>query len=111
MLDMSKKAYRQTLPETLCEIALIDGRAAAAVGSVSLSYWLRLVRDGVAPGPALRRHKCTRWRVTDVRDFWLKLSIEIRPAQNKKAPAKAKTSSPQVRWTVLKTTSSKQKTL
>lgn len=59
------------VPAALTDAALIDAKAAAATGSVSLSWWLREVRAGNAPKPAFRSPRCTRWRLSDVRKFWL----------------------------------------
>lgn len=59
------------VPAALADAALIDAKAAAATGSVSLSWWLREVRAGKAPQPAFRSPRCTRWRLSEVRSFWL----------------------------------------
>lgn len=54
------------------DVALIDGRASAAVGDVSISWWLEEVRCGRAPAPAVRRPRYTRWKAMDVAAFWRK---------------------------------------
>ncbi len=54
----------------LAEVSLIDATACAAVGSMSISWWHEEVRAGRAPQPAIRKTRCTRWRVSEVRDFW-----------------------------------------
>ena len=55
---------------TLADVALIDAERAAATGAMSVSWWNAEVAAGRAPQPAVRRPRCTRWRVADVRDFW-----------------------------------------
>ena len=61
---------RRAIPDALADVALIDGRAAGATGGMSLSWWQAEVAAGRAPAPAVRRSRCTRWRVADVREFW-----------------------------------------
>lgn len=60
----------QPLPADLAAVALIDARSAAAVGSMSVSWWLQKVADNEAPQPAVRAPRCTRWTLTSVRAFW-----------------------------------------
>ncbi len=55
---------------SLAEVSLIDATACADVGSMSVSWWHEEVRCGRAPQPVIRKPRCTRWRVSDVRDFW-----------------------------------------
>ena len=57
-------------PSALAEVSLIDAAACAGVGSMSISWWHEEVRAGRAPQPVIRKPRCTRWRVPDVRDFW-----------------------------------------
>lgn len=57
-------------PNPLAEVSLIDAAACASVGSMSISWWHEEVRAGRAPQPAIRKTRCTRWRVSEVRDFW-----------------------------------------
>ena len=64
----------QQLPPELAEVALVDGHISAAAGGVSASWWRDAVRAGRAPAPVIRRHRCTRWRLADVRDFWAKMA-------------------------------------
>ena len=59
------------VPPELMDVALIDAHAAAAAGSMSLSWWHAEVAAGRAPAPVLRRSRCTRWRLLDVAAFWL----------------------------------------
>jgi len=58
------------LASSLAEVSLIDAAACADVGSMSISWWHEEVRAGRAPQPVIRKPRCTRWRVSDVRDFW-----------------------------------------
>jgi predicted DNA-binding transcriptional regulator AlpA len=59
------------LPDALVTVALIDAPTCAAVGDMSLSWWYERVASGEAPPPAVRSSRCTRWRLADVRAFWL----------------------------------------
>jgi predicted DNA-binding transcriptional regulator AlpA len=58
------------VPAALADVVLIDGRTAAAVGGMKLSWWLARVASGEAPKPAIQGQRCTRWRLADVRSFW-----------------------------------------
>lgn len=60
------------VPEALAGVALIDAKAAAATGGMSVSWWLEEVRSKRAPQPAVRATRCTRWRLSDVAEFWRK---------------------------------------
>jgi hypothetical protein len=62
--------FIQPLPAGLADVALIDAVTAAGVGGMSASWWLDEVRAGRAPKPVIREHRCTRWRLADVRGFW-----------------------------------------
>ena len=64
-----KAAFRR-LPADLADVALIDAPTCAAIGDMSISWWHDEVRTGRAPAPAIRKPRCTRWRLIDVRDFW-----------------------------------------
>ena len=57
-------------PSALADVALIGAQAIAAAASISVSHFHELVRQGVAPQPAFRAPRCTRWRLADVRS-WL----------------------------------------
>jgi predicted DNA-binding transcriptional regulator AlpA len=61
-----------TLPAALADAALVTAKTAAAVGSVSESWWHDAVARKGAPKPAIQSVRCTRWRATDVREFWLR---------------------------------------
>lgn len=67
---MSAKTDLPPVPPALADVALIDGPTCAAAGGISLSTWHDLVRLRAAPQPVIRRTRCTRWRLADVRN-WL----------------------------------------
>ena len=95
----SKAKTTQPLPIGLVEVALIDGPKSAAAGDMSISWWLEQVRIGRAPAPAVRRSRCTRWRLSDVATFWSEFAeqatadtkaSELLTARAKKASAEAR---------------------
>jgi len=59
------------LPAALATVALIDASTAAAAGGMGLSWWYSEVAAGRAPSAAVRRARCTRWRLADVVSFWI----------------------------------------
>jgi predicted DNA-binding transcriptional regulator AlpA len=61
----------RALPHNLADVALIDAPTCAAAGDMSLSWWHEEVRAGRAPAPVIRKPRCTRWRLSDVRAFWI----------------------------------------
>jgi predicted DNA-binding transcriptional regulator AlpA len=63
-------ALQQTQPTQLAEVQLIDGRTAAHIGGMSISWWHEKVAEGIAPQPVFRAPRCTRWRLMDVARFW-----------------------------------------
>lgn len=71
---MTTKTDIPNVPDALTDAALIDGPTCAAVGDASLSWWHEEVRAGRAPQPAIRRSRFTRWRLADVRAFWIELA-------------------------------------
>jgi hypothetical protein len=68
------KSDLPNLPEALADAALIDGPTCAAVGKASVSWWHGKVASGEAPQPAIRQSRFTRWRLAEVRAFWLALA-------------------------------------
>ncbi len=68
--QMSRKAHLPPVPLALADVALIDGPAAAAAGSISLSQWHDRVRRKEAPQAVVRESRYTRWLLRDVR-AWL----------------------------------------
>lgn len=90
----------QALPPNLADVALIDAPICAAAGAMSVSWWHDEVREGRAPQPVIRKPRCTRWRLADVRAFWIKIAEQAATdptaakqvkAQAAKASAAAKT--------------------
>ena len=93
------KPAARPLPADLADVALIDAPTCAAPGDMSLSWWYALVAAGRAPQPVVRLPRCTRWRLADVRAFWIAFAekaaadtqaAEQTTARAKKASAKAK---------------------
>ena len=60
----------QALPADLAAVALIDASTCAAAGTMSVSWWHEKVAAGIAPQPAFRAPRCTRWRAAEVAAFW-----------------------------------------
>lgn len=58
------------VPLALADVALIDAPTCAAAGSVCVSWWHEKVAAGIAPEPAFRAPRCTRWRAVEVAAFW-----------------------------------------
>ena len=65
-----QQASASLLPPNLADVALIDATTCAAAGAMSISWWHEEVRAGRAPAPAIRKPRCTRWRLADVHAFW-----------------------------------------
>lgn len=70
------------VPCGLTDVALIDAQACAAASSMSVSWWHAEVAAGRAPVPAIRKPRCTRWRLADVR-AWL---IQVAAQPNNEGP-------------------------
>ena len=64
------------LPESLVDLALVDGPTAARVGGMSVSWWQKEVNAGRAPQPAIRSPRCARWRLVEVRLFWQQFATD-----------------------------------
>ncbi len=71
-----QSAAPRAVPAALASVALIDAQTCAAAGGMSVSWWHEAVRAGRAPAAAIRRPRCTRWRVADVQAFWRAL-VEV----------------------------------
>ena len=71
--DLSSAAAT-VLPAALADAALVDVKTCAAAGDVSPNWWLQKVRNGEAPAPVIRQPRFTRWRLADVRAFWIALA-------------------------------------
>jgi predicted DNA-binding transcriptional regulator AlpA len=57
------------IPPALVDVALVDAATIAAAGGFCVSTFLDAVRRGTAPQPVIRRPRCTRWRLVDVRAY------------------------------------------
>lgn len=62
------------VPAGLADVALIDAKACAAAGGMSLTNWYKLVREGLAPKPAVSFNRFARWKLADVRQFLIDLA-------------------------------------
>lgn len=67
---MTTKTALPPLPPALSSVALIDAPTCAAAGGMSVSWWHEEVRTGRAPAPAVRQPRCSRWRLSQVAEFW-----------------------------------------
>jgi len=67
----TRQKLRPPTPEALADVALIDATDCAAAGGMGVSWWHDEVRAGRAPAPVVREPRCTRWRLADVRAFWI----------------------------------------
>ena len=65
------KTAARPLPADLAQVALIDAPTCAAPGDMSVSWWYAECAAGRAPQPVVRMPRCTRWRLADVRAFWI----------------------------------------
>lgn len=65
------KSAARPLPADLAAVALIDASTCAAPGDMSVSWWHAEVAASRAPQPVVRMPRCTRWRLADVRAFWV----------------------------------------
>lgn len=77
---MNPKPVARPLPAEAADVALIVAKTCAAIGDVSLSWWHEAVRAGRAPKPAIREPHFTRWRLADVRQFWIDRAASSSPA-------------------------------
>lgn len=67
---MQADEIRRAIEIAVAQAALVDAKAAGAVGGASSSFWLEQVRAGRAPKPAIQQVRLTRWRLSDVLRFW-----------------------------------------
>ena len=86
---MTAKKANPTVPGALSEVALIDARTATAGGGMSVSWWHAKVASGLAPAPAVRRPRCTRWRLSDVSKFWRDFSTQDEDSEQAAARVRA----------------------
>lgn len=66
---MPSKTELPPIPAALADVALIEDTVCAATMGASVSHWRDLVLRGIAPAPAIRSGRFTRWRIADVRQF------------------------------------------
>ena len=94
---MTKKNFSETaitaLPADLADVALIDAASCAAAGAMSVSWWHEEVRTGRTPSPVIRKPRCTRWRMSQVRSFWLAQGADLDPSVAAQVVAHAKRAS------------------
>ena len=62
------------IPSELADVAYIDGASCAAAGAMSISQWHSHVKNGEAPQPAIRKTRFTRWKISEVRAWLIRLS-------------------------------------
>ena len=93
------KPAARLLPADVADVALIAADTSAAIGDVSVSWWHEEVRTGRAPKPVIQQPRFTRWRLADVRRFWIERAAhaaadtaagERMTARAKKASVKAR---------------------
>ncbi len=73
---MPNRAHQPRIPDTLADVAYIDGPSLAAAADMSRSKFLECVRRGDAPKPDIQRKRFTRWKVVTAR-AWLE-SLAVR---------------------------------
>ncbi len=83
------KSAARTLPADSADVALIDAPTCAAAGDMSVSWWHEEVRTGRAPAPAIRKPRCTRWRLADVRAYWIECAQKTAATTHTAALVKA----------------------
>jgi hypothetical protein len=81
-----KKLAARPLPADLADVALIAADTCAAAGEVSVSWWHEEVRTDRAPKPVIQQPRFTRWRLVDVRRFWVERAAQL--AANTEAGAR-----------------------
>lgn len=65
------------IPDGLLDVAYISGAECAAAGSMSISQWHALVKEGKAPNPVIRKSRFTRWLLADVREWLIQYSKQF----------------------------------
>jgi predicted DNA-binding transcriptional regulator AlpA len=72
---MQSRRTAPAIPESLADVALIDGPTAAAAAGMSITKFHDLVRAGEAPPPAIRRPRFTRWQTAAVRQWLASMAV------------------------------------
>lgn len=93
------KSVTRPLPADVADVALAAADTCASIGEMPVSWWHEEVRAGRAPKPVIQQPRCTRWRLADVRRFWVERAAqaagdtearERMAAKAKKASVKAR---------------------
>jgi predicted DNA-binding transcriptional regulator AlpA len=71
---VKSKTQLPKIPSDAEDVALVDAQVSAAIGGMKMGWWYGKVREGEAPQPVIRAPRCTRWRLSDVREFWRKFA-------------------------------------
>lgn len=69
-LVLREATVRSVVPAGLEAVMLVGAEVCAAGGGMSLSWWHAEVASGRAPQPAFRSNRCTRWRLSEVVEYW-----------------------------------------
>lgn len=70
VMPKTKPTVRAATPAALADVALIDAKQIAAAACIGLSQFYELLKAGKAPQPAIRAPRCSRWRLSEIRQ-WL----------------------------------------
>lgn len=68
----AKPVRREPIATHQADVALCDVRDIMAMTRMGKSFLYAAVRDGTFPAPVIKRPRCTRWRLADVRNYLLK---------------------------------------
>ena len=90
---MTAKTDLPPIPAALADVAHIDGPTCAAAGGMSLSSWHELVRTEQAPQPVIRQPRCTRWQMSDIRQWLIERASQQVTATAEGVTARAKKAS------------------
>lgn len=102
---MGPRMSTKQIPAGLADVSLIDAKTCAAARGCSVSKWHQDVASGSAPQPVIRKPRCTRWRIADVRAHLIEFAAQgadteqarsvIAKATKASTAAKAKRQTPQ----------------
>jgi predicted DNA-binding transcriptional regulator AlpA len=65
----SRRALREPISDQQADVALCDVRDIMAMTRMGKSYLFAAVRDGTFPAPVIRRPRCTRWSLAQIRAY------------------------------------------